>query len=277
MNKDCQYPPDSGSAGLEALDRESLERLVRQLHRRLNKDNSQENTPAAAVPSLVLDNTGIQQQSAFTTPIHSSFPLAFFLDPEFFVSVPHFSLGSTSPIPQHIVDCIKDCIPVICDQYFSTIGSWFPFLHRTRLSQSLAVVSTPHGSIDADLAAKIVCMKLLSNPAEGEAQGKHSTYSSAKHFIGKLESSSHVSLDLLQSIVMVALYETCHGIYPAAYLTTSHAVRVGNLMGIHCRKYTTQLFKPADTWSLREEERRTWWAIMILERHAIPNPAQTYN
>jgi hypothetical protein len=41
----------------------------------------------------------------------------------------------------------------------------------------------------------------------------------------------------------------------------------GLIMGLHDRKHAPQLFKEPDTWTLREEERRTWWAAIILDRY----------
>ena len=75
-----------------------------------------------------------------------------------------------------------------------------------------------------------------------------------------------MSLHLLQSTILVAVYESGNGIFPGAYLTIGRAARLAALLGLNDRRMT-QLLKPADTWTLREEERRTWWAIFILERH----------
>jgi hypothetical protein len=87
----------------------------------------------------------------------------------------------------------------------------------------------------------------------------------AKTLCAAAESAGLVSLRLAQSLVLLALYEACQAIYPACYLTISRAARLGILMSWHDRD-AQQLFKFADSWSKREEQRRTWWTIFVLDR-----------
>jgi hypothetical protein len=89
----------------------------------------------------------------------------------------------------------------------------------------------------------------------------------AKDLYSRVENSCLISLQLLQSAILIAIYEIGHGIYPAAYLSVGHAARLGNMMGLHDRKNATQLFKEAETWSQCEEERRTWWTVVMLDRY----------
>ncbi len=75
-----------------------------------------------------------------------------------------------------------------------------------------------------------------------------------------------MSLYVFQSLILIAIYEVGHGIFPAAYLTLGRAARLGKLRGVHDRKNTTQFFRTPPTSTYWEEERRTWWATLILER-----------
>ncbi|PVH75496.1 hypothetical protein DL98DRAFT_498244 [Cadophora sp. DSE1049] len=109
-------------------------------------------------------------------------------------------------------------------------------------------------------------------------------YRTAKGLCFRLENSCAMSFHLLQSVVLIAVYELGHGIFPSAQLTITHAARLGIIMGLHDRKHASQLFKDPDTYNMREEERRAWWAIVILERYmnigtyaqplATPEPLQ---
>lgn len=67
--------------------------------------------------------------------------------------------------------------------------------------------------------------------------------------------------------MLLSLYELGHAIYPTAYLTLAQATRMGTLMGLQSKTKTSRLFTPANSWTLREEQRRTWWAILILDRY----------
>lgn len=81
-----------------------------------------------------------------------------------------------------------------------------------------------------------------------------------------MEQAGYLSLRLVQALVLIAFYEVCHGLQPAAYLTVSRAARVGSLVGLYTSGYNSTLFQQVSTWTAGEEARRTWWAIFILDR-----------
>ena len=117
-------------------------------------------------------------------------------------------------------------------------------------------------------------MKLVSEaPSDLEHPATSVLYCMAKGFYSRMEHHGLLSLQLLQSAILIAVYEIGHAIYPASYLSISHVARFGIMMGFHC-KYAAQLFKEPETWTYREEERRAWWAIVILDRYAYPHPLQ---
>lgn len=136
---------------------------------------------------------------------------------------------------------------------------------------------------DYCLMLLILCIKLCMMDTEHQPK-ELPLYAVARSLCSAAESGGFVSLRLLQSLVLLAVYELSHAIYPAAFLTLGRAARLGMLMGFHDRKDAQQLFKPAETWTLREEQRRTWWAIFILDRFvnidsslppATPEPCQS--
>jgi hypothetical protein len=111
-------------------------------------------------------------------------------------------------------------------------------------------------------------MKLVSEiPSEIEHPANSSLYCMAKGFYSRMEHSDLLSLQLWQSAILIAVYEIGHAIYPAAYLSISHIARLGIMMGLHCKTYAAKLFKEPVTWTYREEERRAWWAVVILDRY----------
>lgn len=120
----------------------------------------------------------------------------------------------------------------------------------------------------------LLCMKLctqpLAEPAGRNGPGSESTYEAAKQGCFEAEASGSISLRLMQSLVLLATYELGHAIQPCAYLTIGRAARLCGLAGLHSRKHAQQLFAYPDTWTLREEERRTWWAVFVLDRYEPP-------
>jgi hypothetical protein len=153
----------------------------------------------------------------------------------------------------------------VCDTYLCTIHTWLPIFSRKRLYSK---VNDFNAEVDISLALLLLCMKLVSEvvPSGQREAATSSLYCIAKEFYFKLETSCLISLQLLQSAILISVYEIGHGIYPAAYLSIGNAARLGFMIGLHDKANAAQLFKEADTWSLCEEERRAWWAVILLER-----------
>lgn len=149
----------------------------------------------------------------------------------------------------------------IVSAYFSSVHTWLPMISRKRLVFELNAQSPD----DACIMLLVLCIKLCITNLEHDPK-ELPLYTVARSLCSAAEMGGFVSLRLLQSLVLLAVYELSHAIYPAAFLTLSRAARLGMLMGFHDRKASQQLFKPAETWTLREEQRRTWWAIFILDR-----------
>ncbi|KAM0415657.1 hypothetical protein ACHAPT_013407 [Fusarium lateritium] len=191
------------------------------------------------------------------------FPTSFFLDTSFFTpfnSSTDLAQGPTARLRQIISDYLA--IPdreVLHDDYFSTIHQWFPMISEKRLLDvEFALQDGCHDLL-------LLCMRLCTISSNNSTPSQNPLYSLAKSLSSAAENTGLASLRLIQSLVLLAVYEVSHAIYPAAYLTIGRAARLGLFMGWHDRD-AQQLFKPADTWSLREEQRRTWWSIFILDR-----------
>lgn len=199
-----------------------------------------------------------------TWPALSSFPRMFFLDSDVFeyerfqVPTPYIkappgacaALGSSTELRQMI------------EHYFATVHGYFPVVSKIRLYQHLSNPSHEPGS---DFALLFLAMKLAtSEPPEG-ASPQTDLYSLVKSFVNYIESQNGFTIQLIQSNLLVALYEFGHGIYPASYLTIGHTARLGHAMGLHQRGAPQMLPRPT-TWTEQEERRRVWWAVVILDR-----------
>lgn len=147
--------------------------------------------------------------------------------------------------------------------YFHALHWWLPMVSWKRLTCMSGLERDPCKDL------LLLCMKIHTiSRSDSTEPALDSSYTLAKSLASTAENSGSVSLRLIQSLVLLSVYEFSHAIYPASYLTIGRASRLGLLMGWH-DKNSTNLFSPADTWTLREEQRRTWWAIFILDKYEI--------
>ncbi|KAK5263229.1 hypothetical protein LTR96_011350 [Exophiala xenobiotica] len=84
----------------------------------------------------------------------------------------------------------------------------------------------------------------------------------AKSFIGALQSLTMPTLELIQAMVLIVLYEMGHGIYPAASMSIAACARAARSIGLKKRQADTGL----EDQVLIELRKRLWWAIFVLDR-----------
>ncbi|TFB01854.1 hypothetical protein CCMA1212_006485 [Trichoderma ghanense] len=223
--------------------------------------------------------SGISAAAFFPKPAEP-FPLPFFLDSEYLTSqsVNALSWSRQPYIHQIVAEHLDDDRVALCEHYLSTVHRWLPMVSRKRLFNEVNDDAT---EVDGCLSIFLLCIKALSTK-DGECARSSSWYLLARSLCSEAESAGFVSLRLVQALVLLSFYEMSHAIYPCAYLTLGRASRLGVLLGLHDRK-NNQLFKPAETWTMREEQRRTWWTIFLLDRlmnietnlpSAVPEPVK---
>lgn len=92
-----------------------------------------------------------------------------------------------------------------------------------------------------DIAMLFLAMKLITAQADEVANG--TLYSLAKGFLSTLEGSGLISLLCLQSMVLIALYEYSHSIYPAAWMTIGACSRYAEMMGLSCGEMNVSIMR----------------------------------
>lgn len=147
--------------------------------------------------------------------------------------------------------------------YYDNIDQWFPVISKKRL---VARIAAFQARTDASLALLLLCMKLATQILSIDAEPWSDLYGICKQFHLQVEGVPLLSIGLLQATLLIALYEIGHGIYPAGLLTVGHAVRLGHIIGLHDRDNANQLFRENSTLTGREEERRVWWGVVLLDR-----------
>ncbi|KAI1502545.1 hypothetical protein F5X99DRAFT_417869 [Biscogniauxia marginata] len=253
LKKKCEYPP-------RALG--SYQRLADSIVV-LDSENGHvdpDNQSSCRSSSGALD--GLRQSPASETPRACDFPVMYFLDSGTCLK----PLSPTQPLcPVATSASPTPEVQALVEEYFSAVHPWLPILSKKRIRQTFVESGA---SEDALHALLLLCMKLLSEPLPPETPAAATYgYLTAKESLLRVESSYFPSLALLQSVILIAVYEISHGIYPAAYLRVGHASRLAIMMGFHDRKHASQMFKETSTWTGREEERRAWWMVFCLERY----------
>ncbi|ETS73969.1 hypothetical protein PFICI_13835 [Pestalotiopsis fici W106-1] len=210
----------------------------------------------------------------------NKFPVLYFLDPEACIRpLPPTSRLSFDPRvsgPANVTPILEDDKISVCEEYFARIHPWLPILSKKVVRQNIQRRNiTPHSS---NLALLFHCMRLLIESLYFSDQGLSNpicpTYLLVKENLARAEILFLPDMSLLQSVILIATYETLHAIYPAAYLTIGHAARLGTMMGFHNPKEAPQLFKDSGTWTGREEERRACFVNQEMRSAALatPNP-----
>jgi hypothetical protein len=106
-----------------------------------------------------------------------------------------------------------------------------------------------------------------TTPPDGVSGAKTTLYHITKRYYFEVETAGTLSIHVLQAAVIIAIYEVCHAIYPAAYLTVGACARYASVLGID--KLGLDLMGDSLgplSWTEVEERRRLWWAVLLLDR-----------
>lgn len=196
------------------------------------------------------------------------FPTILFLDPGI-LQQGQVEVGqATSPVAEHILHLLGDVddVRATASKFFEHIHSWMPFISKKRFYD--LHLPSPFQS-RSDVVLLLLSLKLITTlPPTSPRNPRTPLYHAVKHFYLQVEGSSVFSLPVLQAGVLLALYELGHAIYPAAFLSVGACARYGHALGINCSGslQTRRVLTLVEV----EERRKTWWAIVILDR-SVPN------
>lgn len=122
----------------------------------------------------------------------------------------------------------SDSVQQVANQYFSTTHTWMPIISKKRMNLGHQLWEG-----GPDLALLFLTMKLISSPLDEATEASASDlYTASKRFLSLLEASGCVSLIHLQGMFLVALYEFCHGIYPAAWMSIAACARYAEMLAL---------------------------------------------
>jgi hypothetical protein len=119
-----------------------------------------------------------------------------------------------------------------------------------------------------DIAMLFLAMKLITTEVDEVANG--TLYSIAKGFLNSLEASGVVSLLALQAMVLIALYEYSHSIYPAAWMTVGACARYAEIFGLSCGEMDALFMRQVVRISCLGFQRLRWHPCVMLGTLAEP-------
>lgn len=218
----------------------------------------------AMQPSDILAFTQETQALSFSEPAPSALlPICYFLDSAVNCRPLDVRTFPSMAMPQELLSQVASPAATreVADSYFDTIHSWLPFVWKRKISQFTASVEMHP---DPGMATLLASMKMITSAA-GSPFGNR-LYRIVKGYLTVLEDNGFLTLGVLQAAILITLYEIGHGIYPAAYMSIGRCARLGQMMGLHGNSSTSKSFKQPTSWGETEEIRRTWFAVLILDR-----------
>jgi hypothetical protein len=148
----------------------------------------------------------------------------------------------------------------IVSKYFSMVHPWIPFLSKRHFMER---VFNPLGPAWSGNTLLIAVMKLVAS-SPTDCNPRSGIYISIKTSLLRAVESSLFEFRIFQTMLLLALYELGHGIHPEAYMTIGSCIRFGNALGLNMTVEPTVQVEINGSES--EERRRSWWAILLLER-----------
>lgn len=161
-------------------------------------------------------------------------------------------------------------IEVMETRYFESVHTWMPIVSKIRLNR---LIQRAGGPLKADISLLLLCMKLVQEVPHEQQIEPSELYITAKQFHSELELKGLLTLRMVQAGLLLSVYELGHGIFPAAFTTTSHCARQGVSLGLH-NKSATQFLGGPRSWVEWEERQRVWWMVMVLDRLASQSKQQ---
>lgn len=175
-----------------------------------------------------------------------------------------FDLG-VSTAAFAVLDEVHAQFDRMTSKFFHSVHSYLAFIHRPRFEKRVAASKI---KADAEISVLLLSMKLVAEPVNYAQSGadprQSSVYIAAKHFHRLVQKSKGPSLDLIQSGILLCLYEHNAAIGDAAYKTLANCANMGQLIGLNASNIKPEFGVP-DMAAYQEECRRTYWALISMD------------
>lgn len=222
--------------------------------------------PLYAIDSMSNDQSWEQIQ---TGPFPNTL---YFLDTAVYNQTSKSHPNTFGSIPEKLLSELYSAVKLqkIAEYYFATVHSWLPLVWKRRIHQS---ISDRDKRPDPGLLTLFAAMKMVSEGPNATSHPRNYwLYRAVKDYVFALEGSGYLHLNLLQASILITIFEIGHGIYPAAYFSTGYCARLGHVMGLHGGSSISMPYRKPASWGETEEMRRTWCAVLALDRYITPGP-----
>jgi len=159
------------------------------------------------------------------------------------------------------------------ETYFQKMHASTPMLHKARY---MAATKLDLG-LQPPIFLRHAILALGACASKKHAGLQEKFYRSSREALEFVEMNDRhldmVSLEQAQTWVLIATYEFRRMHFHRSWLSTGRAVRVAQMMGLHCmdqRDVGSQppLLPKAKDWTASEERRRTFWLAFCLDSYA---------
>ncbi|KAK9234997.1 hypothetical protein V1525DRAFT_452332 [Lipomyces kononenkoae] len=197
-----------------------------------------------------------------------------------------FGLGALTP--SHLKDAIVQKLGALTPQdalsaYCRAVEPWFPIVSISRLRSRLPL-TWDEAPLDVALLCQSIILLTASPPSSPEDSNEPSEFKSlylhTKSTMTLAEGLGINSFLIVQSKVLVTLFEIAHGFYLSAYISIGATVRAADLLQIQPGVNTSPSYSLDDV-AKPEERALIWCGILILDRYTAvesgPHPSLTHS
>jgi Fungal Zn(2)-Cys(6) binuclear cluster domain/Fungal specific transcription factor domain len=211
--------------------------------------------------NLTSNHTPSKDQVSHATD-HERLAAAHFLDSTYWAQSGLRLPPASAPLSREIMSFIGDPWQV-AEQWFRETSSWLPILSIKHFRDK---VLQPLSAMPADTLLLLASMKVITWAPSGDSSARTTAYIATKRCHQEAQLMGVLSVPLLQAMVILALYEIGHAIYPAAYLSIGSCARYGMAIGVDGANATDINDRQLSLFE-QEERRRLWWVIVIIDRY----------
>lgn len=192
------------------------------------------------------------------------------------------SIGDSASIQvQRLLNAISrklgsgDAIKACCEVYFRGFSFSHPIVNEAifwaRFRDDCWVQErSENESTEASHFSTLVLAVLLISflyPQQSVVLSTIEVYATLKSTFALLQSSSNVSVEIIQIGLLIASWEWCQDLQQDAWMTIGGCVRMAQVLGLH-RSVKEELPKSVEERTIMETRRILWWCCVVLERCA---------
>ena len=158
-------------------------------------------------------------------------------------------------------------VELMAEHYFASSYIRMPLLSKERFFQDLpSLFSTPRADVILLCLSIHLLMRFPDRARQVETM-QSSLYVTLKTYVAMLEAANYVTLRFVQARILVTFYEMGHAIYPVASASVAACARSAQYLRLNRKDFQGREHESRQhIRTAAEEEKRTWWAVLNLDR-----------